>query len=525
MLRRAVAQALGELLGEPVVQNMNDDMRAAIGPLLAIELEVAAGPTPIIARTFQQAGRQLDPGMHGIALRRHRTWELIFPAQFRATNTAAEAHHQFLALATNLGLPALQLDELAKQHRVGAYLFNTITLVQSEPTSEPMVVVRGEPIVSIDDVTPANVRNWAEAVARHLSSSLVGVTLPVPDVLVDSTGEAPAIEAAQPVGVSGTYNPIADDYRPLFAPPDEQAIAALALSRASRSTAISAELREKCAGVADKVLADLTESTTIEKDPFAEAGTCAIILVTLADQDIVDDATALSLTTSSLERLQRAFLAERTFEESLAPHERAMIAWAVVRLSNRDPLTYPPSVADKAIDDAWNSVEAPNRIALLPWIGWAESERASVPDANLGHGEALRELLEGVCASRMHEADRNNAGDLTGGLALSSGSRHLVTAQSLRPFSWLAGAVRDARLVPDALRADRIDDLRIMLRFVRQLMAREETTFRYRNNVRSIGGIREATWDLRQPVPAQALGLITLLDAFETLQSSIPEQP
>jgi hypothetical protein len=518
MLRRAVARALGELLGEPAVQSMPDEMRGAVGKLVSIELEIAGAPEPIVARSFEQAGRQLDPGLSGIAMRRDQTWSMIFPAQFRASNTAGGAHRQFLALATDLELPAIGLAELAQKHNVAAYSFRATTLAQAAPTDEPFMAVRGEPVVPNSDVTPEALRAWAEEAATHL---LVHLAFAKPVTMDGLGGESPAPE---PVGLAGTYNPLADQFDPLIAAPIEQALGALALSKASQSPAISAEVRQQCAEAAAQILLDLTRTTSVETDPFESAPTCAIIVAAASPGLRADNAAIADLHARAADRLMQSFQPTMTFDASLSPHERALVAWGLVRLSLSEPLKLPRSTAEAAAVEAWESVAEQERVALLPWIGWALTDLAGENGA-LAHADGLRELAAGLCASRIMAGDRAFAADLAGGIPLMKTGRSHPTSQTLRPASWLASALRDERIAPDAVRQARHHELREIMRFVRQLMARDETAWRYRNKPRSIGGIRTATWDLTQPVPAQALGIITLIEAAETLQNAVPWQP
>jgi len=518
MLRRAVARALGELLGEPAVQGLPDEMRDMAGRMVSIELDIAGEPEPLVAQSIEQAGRQLDPGVNGIAMRRERDWAYLFPAQFRANNTAGAMHRQFLALATDLQLPAISLADLKRKHNAAAYAFRTITLVQAKPTDTPTVAVRGEDVVPIDAVTSEHLCDWAAFASDQLFQRLASAPR-APDGPDGEPG------AREPVGLPGTYNPLADDFNPLIAPPTEQALAAFALGRASHSPALSSSMREQCRAGALHVLLDLTTTTSVETDPIASASTCALIIAALSEVDPQGDGVLTTLHDQAADRLVQSFVPTMSFDSALSPHERAIVAWGLVRLSQRDPLAVPREMAQAAVDQSWSSVNESQRVALLPWVGWATMELARAPGATLSHADELRELASGLCASRVPMNHQPYQADLAGGLPLQAGGRSHPSSQSLRPASWLASAMRDDRIVPADERADRIQALREMMRFVRQLMVREETAWRYRNDRRSQGGFRAATWDVTQPVPAQALGLLTLLEAAETLQNDEKQQP
>jgi len=527
MLRRAVARALGELLGEPAVRNMPDDMRASVGSLVSLELEACGEPVPIIARSYEHAGRQLEPGLNGIAMRRENEWAMLFPAQLLATNTAGEAHRQFLALAADLKLPTSSLEELSKQHGVAVYALRTITVAQTEPSGEPMVTVRGEPVVRLSSVHASSVRAWAAESAAHLlmHMPMSKPTIPsdLPPELVDTLQADTA--ATLPIGLSGTYNPVSDQFDPLIAPPFDQALGAYALLRFSATPGVDAELAQRCDEAAMKVLANLTETTAVEKNPIESAPACALLVAAISPAVLERKPELAELLANATERLNRSFISNRVFDESLSTHERAVIAWGVVQLCQRDPLRYPIEIAAAAIEQAWSEAPEQQRVALLPWIGWAEADMAQGEQDEMAHVTEQRELLLALCASRVPLNDRRVAPDMAGGLPLASSGRTHATAQSLRPLSWMASAMRDPRLVLEEDRMDRVRTLREMLRFVRQLMVRDDAAWRYRNPERAMGGIRETAWDARQSVPAQALGLLTLLEAGETLQKLAPEQP
>lgn len=515
MLRRAVARALGELLGEPAVESLPESMRGSVGAMVSIELEIAGMPQPLVATSFEQAGRQLDPGIDGIAMRRDQAWAFLFPAQFRASNTAASAHRQFLALATDLNLPATQLSELRQKFGAAAYSFRTITLMQPAPHEAPIVTVRGENIVPLDAVTPAAVAQWAQDSARHLLDVLAFAKRTPGDMGMGDLHP-------QPVGLPGTYNPLADAFDPIIAPPLEQAICAYALRAAAESNALPADVRDECMLAALTILRDLAVITQLERDPLESAPACALIVVA-SDGIGADETALLDLRKHAIDRMMRSFAPVMRFDDSLSPHERALIAWAMVRLSESDPLAVPAPTARDAVEAAWTSAAESERVALLPWIGWALRDLASENGAP-SHAAELRELAAGLLASRV-TANSAPAADLAGGLPLALAARPLPTSQTLRPAAWLASALRDPHLVSAADRVQRRSEWREVLRFIRQLMVRPEVEWRYRNHARAVGGFRTSTWDISQPLPAQALGLLTLLEAAESLADAPFGQP
>jgi hypothetical protein len=108
------------------------------------------------------------------------------------------------------------------------------------------------------------------------------------------------------------------------------------------------------------------------------------------------------------------------------------------------------------------------------------------------------------------------AADVAGGYALTSegADQPIPTAQGLRPAAWLAGAWCDSRLVPSDRQQDAWQHQRQALRFTMQLAMGEMQAAMHRDPARAIGGICTSVWDSRQPLAAQALGLLFVVDSL-----------
>ena len=99
-----------------------------------------------------------------------------------------------------------------------------------------------------------------------------------------------------------------------------------------------------------------------------------------------------------------------------------------------------------------------------------------------------------------------------GGFKLGSNA----TAQSLRPAAYLASMLRDPSLTPPDSMEFALNKHFQTMRFAMQLAIRSSSSWSLRDPSKAIGGIRNALSDTIQPVPAQAMGLLT---ASETLFS------
>ena len=258
MLRRAAGRAFGEVLGDPVVANLPAAIRAAIGPKLTLELEVAGRPVPLLGRSFREFARQLEPGLDGLAIRRADDWALMFPAQMRAANTAGDVPRQVLPLAVQLGLPAAAPGDLLTRLDVSLYRFRTTHLAQAAPDKRPFSTVRGDVVVARSEVTPRRIAATADAIAQHLLRSFSPLDV------------AP--------GLMGTYRPAPDQYEPLIAPPREQALAAYALARYAQAPRVDPRIARQAAGAGHQILLQLQAGAGGEDNPLAEVEACAAIV-------------------------------------------------------------------------------------------------------------------------------------------------------------------------------------------------------------------------------------------------------
>ena len=169
MLRRAAGRAMGEVLGTPTVAALPPDEIARTGRALTLELEVAGPLVPLLGRTFAEVAEQLDPGLDGVALRRGDRVAMLPPARMRATNTARRVEHLLPPLALDLGLNVLTLPELARRFDVSLYRFRTTHLAQVAPDAAPFSTLRGDDLVTDEQVTRAAIMDLALGIAEHLA--------------------------------------------------------------------------------------------------------------------------------------------------------------------------------------------------------------------------------------------------------------------------------------------------------------------------------------------------------------------
>jgi hypothetical protein len=500
MVRRATGRALSEVLGNPAVANLPAELRDAIGRQLTVQVEVAGAPVPLLGTSFGEIGAQLEPGLDGVAIRRGDRLAMRFPAQMFVTNTGGRVERMIPSLAVEVDLPPTQLPELAERFDVSLYRFRTTSLVQAGPDTLPFAVTRGDTLVEDAAVTRVAIAETALGVAHRLADSMAPWDTPV--------------------GIYGTYRPAADTYEPVVAVPLDQALAAWALARYSRSPGLDAMIAGRFAGECDSILRQLEQIEPGEADPFEDPVACAaIVLAAMERPNYLDGEFQPLVFTKAVSRVRGVFSATGGFAPAangtpVNSHGQALIAAAMARMLKTG--RFDAGVVRQAMDAAWSSVPEHRQITLLPWIAWAEADYASGTGEPMARVATLRKMRDLLDASRIGAA-MPGPPDLRGGFALTQADRLHATSLSLRPACSLAWMVRDARITPDDERIAALGRVLETARFVMQLTVRDDLLWAYRSPRRAGGGLRMALWDLDQPVGAQALGLVTLAETLDSI--------
>lgn len=561
MLRRAVGKAMNEVLADPALSSLSARLRkqqsedpnaaaaldlihADLGRSLAIELEVAGKLTPLVGRNLEQLSRRIEPGLDGVGLRHQQSLELAFPAHMRALNTGGEPAKLLLSIALKTGVSLKEVDSLPGRDDFSLYSFRTQTLWQPTADQPPVTTVRGDLLVRQDAVTRQSITRFADDLAQHLMNSM----WPDPPLLprqADAIGPEPPppTPAREPLGLMGDYSPVPDHYRPLLAPPIDQALGAFALNRYAMTHPGGSEsaVAGRALIAATTIVRDLANVTPAEDDPRDDPAACAaIVFAVCAQPGLRNDASIEQLFTDAVKRIHDSFDPASGFvnrpadgiSQGISPHAQAMIAGAMCRLliAQSPPAMLDPSRVRAALDAAWQSVPDPQHIALLPWIGWAEADYAKAMRLPIARKDELQLMFDALNRVRIKPIDDPAdvaQAQLAGGFGLISQAAGLgvgtaqATSQSARPAAWLAGVSRDSELIRGAEIDAAWQGHLATMRFLMQLSIRPELTGLYRNPQRSAGGIRAALWDSDQPVPAQAMALMA---AAETLRF-LGEQP
>jgi len=542
MLRRAVGRAMNEVLSDPALQSVAsairrdsgaggigvagsrpDDrpdqqaearletLRRDLGRSLTLELEVAGPRTPLVGATLEAMAAKIEPGIDGMSLRHQQEWAHAFPSQLRAANLASDPAKTLSSLAMSAGVSLADLGQGSMPADSGYYKFTSIDLAQGSPDAAPVELLRGERVVPIAAVTREGIASMANGLAQHL--------------LRGRFPTAPEGQTPMPLGFMGDYNPVADQFSPLVAPPLEQALCALALTRFAQLPDAKAESAKAAASAARQAMRDLAEQAPGEEPPLDDQQACAAIIMVVCEMpSCMGDASIATMARQAYARLTAALEAGHEGAQPLTSLMRAMIGCACARVMLAKVESLVPASPDGLrgfLDHAWESAPEQQRVGLLPWLGWAERDVAAATRQPLAHAEEMKRLIEALQRARIEDAPGTPL-DLIGGLTLTgstggeAASHGRATSQSARPVAWLASVGSEPALTAADQRATLLAGHLQTLRFLRQLAVSDIRSATCRNPARAVGGICAAPWDSRQPLAAQA---ITLLAIAESLQN------
>jgi len=521
MLRRAAGKALSDLTGDPGLARMPIEQRDQIGSRVTLELEVAGAMTPLIASSWADVGRQIRPGLDGVAMRRGDDWVVRFPAHLRAINAGQVASFLPGLLAELEITPGgRDLDEMRAEEGLSIYSFTTIHLAQPTPVASPFTTLRGGRVVAAEEVNAASISQFCNGLVRHLLAHGWERRSAEGEMIGD-----------EPLGMFGSYDPVSGRFMPLVAPPFEQALASYALSHFARTPGVDQQVAQEAAAFAEQILVELADVVRdSEPDPNDDPGASAMIV--LAVDELIQNP---SVDIRELAGLARTRL-WKTFDTQAGgfvplpgsdgqmipvPSQlRAMIAAAMARmLLKAEPLPGGALAVRMALDATWLSADQVEQVGLLPWIGWAEMDYAAATSASPPEAaERLATLRSLLWASQVGIGAGRAEPDLIGGFGLAGPFGTQVTAQGIRPAAWLARRAVTATAAEERGEgAAEVGRLLLFGRFLVQLGVREEDGWSYRNPRVAAGGVREAVWDSWQPLPAQALALLTASDILRAL--------
>jgi hypothetical protein len=529
---------------------LREQQRADALARAVVAVELAGNVTPLDIETYAQADELVRPGLDAVVLRWNGTLHGSFPARhLHAGDAPSRALVALIASASGdpglpiAGVPSQEAKAVREKHRAGFARARVLHAVELTPGAAPIPAWRGGRLVGAQEVSAASIARARDAIVSHLARRTIqgprGATLWT--TLWPTQGRT---DEARSSDLQTTMTAIA-----LFAaagaspavPADGEA-ARIDFARAEAGPAQAATLartllgelaaREVAAGEGDAwgdpvlaaawsvALSQWSRFEAVREKPWFER-VRARVLAGLASSVAEQGADAEGFAWSNRSpRSARGLIAL-----GLAHAERGQ--WA--------------SGAEQGAPDAAGAVrsiyrEAPGGqlITHLPWVGYADlvlagrargagaerEEDGKGGTGGLGAAPALREA-RATCWARQvtHEIAMRDGMDLQGGLMLAhAGAGTLPTWQSARPLALLAVMLRDQRLTDAKELLPEAGRLGAGLRFLMQLAVDESWTYCVADPAASLGGVRNAPWDQRQSLEAQAIVLLALSEAERALR-------
>ncbi len=502
--RAAWMEATGKLPIERDIVSQRNAQQLAADVLISLEL---AGPSiPMLADVMSELLQEYNPGIHGLAVQIGDRSRAIFPGAMLAfSDTPADALRKALLDLFDGNLdrlygPALDFRsprELRERDGAVFLRFRATHIAQTQPGGPPVFLHRGGRIVELHHLTVEGVREWADGMASHL-------------VMRGWAG-------SEPFGMSGAYNPISGESRPLAAPPTEQALVALALRRYARLPGIQESASERARAFAYRILSDLAVIDRTETDPAGDAASAAMFILAYYEGGRppfeVEQATA-QLVASCGSAVRAAFAPETGFAADVPRAAYGPIAWALLRMAQDGLGSRTTAIA--AINAAFDSVAIEQLVTHMPWLGFAAVEAGD--DILRARAGALRDVRSLVYEHQIGAVDVGPLDrDFAGGIVFTRGQTPLPTWHSARPMAFLPAMLRESRLTPAEARSSELVRVLAGLRFLRQLTADDAATTMARTPPRARWGVRSALWDQRMPGDATALTLITVCETIRTI--------
>lgn len=487
------------------------DDRTALARSVTLELELSGPREPMIGRTFEEVARSIEPGECGLAMvdGTRSAYEPV--SQLLARRMASPMSRAVLAMVTELGLPPRELPELQELGGATAiYSVHGIRLAQVAPDGMPFVLARALPAVQPEPARPGDAARLAAAAIGRLAAQLA-----VPPAADGLPPEAVAQMAR--TGLRGDYAIAADRYEPFAAGPAEQALCAWALARASSQERWPEPVRAQARSAAERVLAALREVDPTERAPTAEPAAVAYAILAAADAPLAgtnEFADSLAVTLATL--VKPASLA------GVRPHVRvAILDAAAARTARGTPVVEAPEL-ERVLGEALQETPAAELPLVAPiafdafrrlrgdgWTAGVAAQRTRL--------EAARTVL---LATQVRPDDGRRAAslaDMPGAYPMAGSAAGRISAQSLRAQVFVAMMAGQ----PAWRSADRDTEDRASLgwatRFVDQLSAPPRVAYCAPAPERALGGILASPADAAQPVAAQAMALLALVETEAAL--------
>ena len=465
------------------------DLRAELGRRLALELDLAGEPVPLVGERLDLLATRVEPALQALAIRNGDRWVVAMPSLVQAHNQANFLNYLALTLAREVGLDPAASKDLKLPDGAAAYRMDTRRLAQRRFDAPPFECVRGKPLVPITSIGANEARTMATELARHLLARW-----PNMEGLPEE-----AARSARTLGPRALYQPIRNEWPEPVSPPADQALAAAAMAEFARQPWAAEADRAAARSFAIDTLASLRTIEAGEADPFSDMAACAATLLAARSLDSIDASWADAATRTWLRAAHDALRA-------MPAGSAATSAMACAALAS--------DASPALVEAAWSADSAERVVMSSAWLLAADG--SPPPDAAKAWKAALTPLIETQFTASI---DGASAPDLDGGWS-SGTAMPWPTAQSSRAALGLATALQRSGVIDASQRAQATQTLRAALRFLRQLQVDEDAAYAFRAPRRAMGGLRAAAWDSDQPMAASAYALLAAVRAAAALETA-----
>ncbi len=521
--RRAFADAEKGLrqIADRIGQGHTPRRLKDIAPLLRLEVEIARVPKRIRMTKLDELPHRFKPALHGLALRQEDRWAWVFPGTALSGNLSLQAQLQRLLHAQELGPD--KIAALAGDEGLTLYRFSVTHAVRPNADGAVIALHRGSRPLPPIGLTASQIDGMCAQWSAHLRRRQ------------DAEGR-----------FAGTYHPTSHRYEPQFANATDCALACYALARHSRLAHTPEAQRKASAASARLGVVALLEDMAMpltQPDEKPDEGaapttrvhiptaTAAVTLLALLELPNAGDLKAgrdrlggVLITAVRADGSVRAY--DHTDSANAPPSVAALTVLGLVRMYDQTRDNHYLLQAKRALDAYWRTVKPSQLNSSMPWIALCEFEMLRFKHATPGLA-TVRKLCDDLWALQVRPgsdtaSDRIDSPDYVspdtlGGFALNNQLLPEPTWLSAGPTVALAAALPIKGFVDDDRRVPWMINTTLALRFCAQLTMRAEDAYYAHQLTATVGGVRKAPWDNRQPLGATAMALLAACEFREAL--------
>jgi len=526
-LRDAHLKAVTEKLGQQIGDDGDSDDPASptvddVAGRVLVDVQLAHQLEPIeLDRNSDMTAplHRFAPGFHGLRSpidQGANSGAIVWPATALARHLRPRA--QLIKLLDQRGRDAQAMVELGRPGGLPLQRFQVVHVVRPQPYTPATHLVRGNVVLPPRPIRSRTLDGMVARLGKHLRSRFTNKQK-----------------------VRGTYHPTSNRYEPAVADDRAAALACYALMRHARRRGAIAGASDRdvkdMASAARQTAVTLGEDRVLAAQPRGQVAAAALVVLTLVDDPQPAEHKALrdELTAHivSLRRQAGGFL-ENAGEDAkpVSPARRALAlaALAAVYDENRDDTL--AALLRQELAAMWAQLAQDPDVNALPWYMMAHHRAAHLLAENKAleqqlakREKAMGELIARLCEQQVIERPVLGPADVVGGFELNTAPRGAPPSPDWRTaqvLSLLSVSLRQDGVTQDRDTIGWLLNAALAGRFVGQLMMDEASAYYARSVPDTVGGVRMALWDNRQPVLPTAMSLLACIQLQETLDHFSP---